>query len=234
MPAGPYPTKAMHNALKGRVSTLENASGGGGGSAAPLFVGLPSMGLPTAPLFPLFNIRLQWQRRSVSVAGFRLAGTVPADVLAGVSLQRGTNGNEAVSAGNNLTLTRVDTTIDGQAYTDYLFDRSYVATDTTLNISFTDAQQYPVSPVAQVALAGVINPDGGGFPFIEILSDQHFEVPLVPVPTPGDHEPFVPQLSYTEVVWPASDAPYLHVFKADSDGIGGSHYHVPLTAGLPV
>lgn len=232
MTAGPYPTKQMHEALKARVATLETAPGSGGSAqAADLHIGLPSLGSPTAPPQDLYGLYLRWVRRSVVVAGFRLAGSVPAAVISGVSLQRGPYGPEAVSTLNGtLTLTRREVTLGGQTFTDFVFGEAFTATDTKLNISFADAYAYPVSAQAELELEGVSNPDGNGFPYLAILSDRTPELPLVPAPfQAGD-----PLLCRTEVVWPASGAPYLHVVKgATEDGGEVAHFHLPLTPGLP-
>ena len=249
-----WPSKQQHDAVVQRVGTaetkiaaLEQGGGGGGGGGESTYLGLPSLvySTPISEVGNLARIRLSWRRRSVHVAGFRLVGDIPLEALAGVGLMRGGSQEANQEFGwypgyPYTSLARRVVQQDNVTFTDFFLSHQPVKTDADLMVSFVADRPYrlsttPINDVPDVSITQT-NSSGeavAGYAYIDVLSTRPIEVPIMPVPTMPAYEEGSNSTRHFEVVWPESEAPYLHLYQARDASGNEVHYHLPFTAGLP-
>ncbi|GAA5513660.1 hypothetical protein Dcar01_02404 [Deinococcus carri] len=245
MAAGPYPTKAMFEALKGRVGTLENGgtppAGAEGGPYASLSLFSPT-GRPQATPTPASSALISWSRRSVYVAGIELEGDVH---LNGLSVL-GANMYEGRSY--EFSLDQLRRTVTGSGVyqrTLFLLPTPILVTDGGIALDIAEdavLQLYgtPVTvPTAMRIEASKLDGNRVDCNFNVTIYEAPLEgVRVVPEPTEPTGNFTEYEANYTpprmvEVVWPAASAPYLHVVVFSSVTADGRGFHVPLTPGLP-
>ena len=250
-----WPSKQQHDAVVQRVDTAETkiaaleqgGGGGGGGGGESTYLGLPSLAYstPISEVGNLAQIRLSWRRRSIHVAGFRLVSDIPLDALAGVGLTRG--GSQEASQEFSWypgypyqSVTRYVVQQGNVTFTDFFLSHQPVKTDADLMVSFVADRPYRLSPTPIHDMPGVsitqTNSAGGavaGYAYIDVLSTRPLEVPIMPVPSVPAYEEGSNSTRHFEVVWPESEAPYLHLYQARDANGNEVHYHLPFMPDLP-
>lgn len=243
MPAGPFPTKVMHEALKSRVDTLEGAGPSSGGETLPLLPSLLSLSGPASTATNVKTIVLTWRHRSVNVKTIRLQGHWTLAQFDLVTLRKGADPYSPYlwewPSEPDAAVTATQLTVNGTDYTDLTLDREYTVTDGGLNIQFS-----AVSPLmcqdanfeSRIGVSAEVWDENGSaipskYPMVSIYGTRQPQFALTPEPTApqsyGDRQALV------EMVWPLGGVPYLHVAQYDGEE-GPLDYHVPLTLGLPV
>lgn len=242
MVAGPYPTKVMFEALKGRVTTLENRPANGGAAVAggKTPEGDPRWGVgalvdPDSGIHPNMDITgnklmFSWQRRSVALAGFALMGDHPLSLLAGLAISTGTEDAGRVGVDPAfITRRRVQTGYGPRTYFD--FPELPVITDGVMEVYLSTSITVSgySSLTLPLATAVEMQQDGQAQPGVPNAFLTHLREPDLPVhPAYIARSPLDQQARRAEIIWPASGRPYLLVV-----GVDGETFHAPLTPGLP-
>lgn len=242
MVAGPYPTKEMFEALKGRMTTLENRpiSGGGAVAGGKTPEGDPRWGIgafadPDSGIHPNVDLTgnklmFSWQRRSVAIAGFALIGDHPLSLLDGLSISTGTGDAGRVGVDPpSITRRRVQTGYGPRTYFD--FPELPIITDGVMEVYLSAS--ITVSGYSSLTLPAAtsleIQQDGQTQPGVPNAFLTHLREPDLPVhPAYIARSPLDRQARRAEIIWPASGSPYLLVV-----GVDGETFHAPLTPGLP-
>ena len=237
MAAGPYPTKAMHEALKTQVAGL-----GGGGA---LIQSLEGFGNGTAPDAMAKAILLDWLHRTVNVKAIRISGSWTIDNFANVTVRNGPGiGSQTVWDWPNEpteSLQAVQVELYGYPYTDLVLDREISVNNGGITIVFASSELIKCASTYGSAGTGMsleVRDNGGdvipnSYPYVEILGATRPALPIVPAPTENAPIPRALNQIHQEIVWPLSGAPYVHILRNDVNDGGLTEYHIPFLTGLP-
>lgn len=224
MTAGPYPTKAMFQALQARVPEIRQNAG---------FV--PS---PRQQISGVDVASLHFERRAMLISGFVLPGAWQAADFAEVDIRDLNNDAYVLDVPYHSGGSAADLVVappkDG--VTEVRFPRPVRVTTGQLRIAFStpkilyagDTQVAGLPPLTGHLMQGETRLELA--PEIVLLELERPPLPVVPVPSRGHP---VGRQWHLEVVVPAGAGAYLHVFFADSETSVAAEYHVPLTTGLP-
>lgn len=144
MPAGPYPTKVMHEALKTRVDTLEQAAPGGGGGFSPVY-GLSQT--PTTAHSP-YGAKTNVQATGVYLGTSASSRTIAVGgVSLPVELSQSQIGEIRVELdGEQIAYPYVQTVDSGPGYSYVMFLPVMLPPGAQLVVVFTSAVSMPTQP----------------------------------------------------------------------------------------
>lgn len=244
MSAGPYPTKAMHEALQSQVSSLASAAQLPPAPETLLSLSGAGGSVQTRTLTDTLYVSVTWQRRSLNLVGLLVRGTVQLEGLAFY----GPNGYEGREVGYGASqLARSENGSGIYKETAFLIPEPLLITDGRLDFQLlagSTVVMVPNPPAALPTGVGLTIKDGNdsavdlNFVDFRVLGRPYAGVPMVPEPTDPTSNFTSEEASYTpprrmEIVWPESGDPYLHVLRFSTVAADGRDWSVPLTAGLP-